>query len=491
VNHLKFKTIYDLLEDEYKEKNILLEYFSEISTFIHKALRENPIKSINKGEDPTGLKVSKEFKTEEKIYSEINKFVKDKLAEYRLKNASNKDRKLFEILNSLANQQQTQNVNQSHADINNMVVSNILTKSLGKKEFNSSNLLLHSNNSLKNNYLLNNENVNNKSVTMSKSNFHISQPILNQGHGHSYGVPLKTADRYTEERELNDPKNEIQEDELNMKRIREITLNPYNLLLTNEIINKLDDSCRSLIYVLNDFLINERNRLEKEELQVWKEKKSYDSLKQAVGNSTEFDQFKGVSAANSFLGKNYNLINCIQILDEDREKIKSKMNKIDTKKKVYVQIANYSEEVFNYIKKEAQTSKIDNEIVHEKLSTLKKMIDEFSRIEENYVETNRFSARINREINNMQTNLKYNSNFLNLANTNNINNTFTNFFSTYDRKNIHKDFVSPYSHHFFNYKRSRYELDTKLDLLKSRISNSSFYGGTLNTGNFTNFSIHY
>lgn len=84
------KNSYDLLEIEYKEKSVLLDYFLEIGAEIIKKFRDCNIKNDN-------FLLNRSVWDNEKIYDELYRITKEKHKKFKEQFSLIKDKKIFEI----------------------------------------------------------------------------------------------------------------------------------------------------------------------------------------------------------------------------------------------------------------------------------------------------------------------------------------------------------------------------------------------------------
>lgn len=386
------KTSFEILESEYKDKSLFLEYFVEIGSFMIKLLKEDNISKVEYN-DSLLARVVRLLDKEENISNKLMKTAREKHNDYKLKNQLLKDKKIF--------------------NFNNTTKNNF---------FNSNNLLISSN---------------------TGNNF--NSPVLNTNRTVIIESPNQNM-RYKDNEQLN-----------------ETNMNSYDLLLTNDIINKIDDTNKNLIYLINDFLITEKNVLEKEEQDINKEKANLVSIKHAINN------VENLSYTNA------HLMSSFQILDEDREKFKSKENKFNSKKKIYDKIIIHIEEIFIYIKQNKTLLHERKDIINEKLGLVKNHIDEYNaNFKFGFIGSLPCNPTKDIKIANSTDFFLSQKSFMKPSpETENINNTFTNFFSLYDKRTLHDNIRLPYTNEFFNYKRNKYELDSKMDVLKARMNNSN------------------
>ena len=90
VSTQRKRASYEILEVEYKEKSLFLDYYIDIGSHLVKFIKENPTKRIDKETNNLIMMPS----VEEKIYEEIVNYTKEKHKEYKIKYTVLKEQKL-------------------------------------------------------------------------------------------------------------------------------------------------------------------------------------------------------------------------------------------------------------------------------------------------------------------------------------------------------------------------------------------------------------
>lgn len=457
INCQRKKTTYEILEVEYRERSLMLDYFTEIGSYLIKFLKDNPTKKIDT-ESTNLIKISQ---ISQKVYEDLVSYVKEKQKEFKMKTGQMKDKKLFDIFENY-----NANLSNSNGFCNsNLNSGNNLPFSLSQNNFRQSNLDVMVNNksvNMNNSYVGTRFNVSQSNQFVNNNSQFISQNKFSNGNQ----TPHLTTDRYKDEE--NAEKNNIQMQSMS----NNLTNTERNIFfLSNDIISKLESTQKNIINIINDFLLSEREKLEKDFLQLMNHKKIYENLKNTIDNiGVGLSEYGSCSiGATSFI-RNYNnsnLLSYFQILEEDKEKIRKEELIFTHKKNIYDKIESVIEDCFIYIKNNVDFES-KKEIISDKLLMIKNQIDEYFEL---YSEIKKsrfgdqpkpFSVTFPKKDNNLGSssfNLNNVNNSVKIGTStdffisqklknegqmqkNNIddpNNTFQNFFTLYSRKSLHED----------------------------------------------------
>jgi hypothetical protein len=484
------KASYEVLEVEYKEKSLLLDYYVEVGTQLVRCLKDNPTKKIDK-ENRNIIKVNQ---IEEKIYENIISHVKEKQNEFRVKNLQMKEQKLFDICSPFSIQSNhPMNATSPHMSSSNVVQN--------KNQFNSNSLLISQNNmrnsinidntnlqnmsSLNNtmmnqnplNNTMNNTMMHNKSVLNPYNNHNKSVNINNVSNLNNYPspsfhqtniqkVPLSSG-RYSNENIIYyDQKEKIdkfREDQFKDLKERQNTnnsnpnsysQNPFHL--TQEIIEKLDLNEKNIIQVLNDFLFIESDRLQKEYLNLINHKKIYENLKITIDEVNTNGNGSNQNLNNSLIG--YYLI-----VEEDKDKIKLEERNYTYQKNIFEQIESLIEDCYIYIRNNINFEN-KKDIISDKLKMVQRSVDDYYEAYSELKQSKRnFNSglgsdcsTLNKSIHGKESNTsqmkmgnstdlftsqKMNREKSSIYNSDNSNNTFNNFYTLYSRKSLHDNLL--------------------------------------------------
>lgn len=481
------KASYEVLEVEYKEKSLLLDYYVEVGTQLVKYYKDNPTKKIDK-ESRNIIKVDQ---TEEKIYEKILRDVKEKQNEFRVKNSQIKELKLFDIFSPISIESNfLRNSSSAHMSTNNLVQSN-------KNQFNSSNLLLSQNNmrssvnidntniqnmSSLNNTMMNQNPLNNTmNNTMMQHNKSVINPYSNNAHNKSINInthsnlnnfhnpsshhkaPLSSG-RYSNDNLMYSDQNEnTGKDQFREFRDRQISCNsnpnsfsqnPFHL--AQEIIDKLEANEKNIIQVINDFLFIESDRLQKDHVNLSNHKKIYENLKITIDEVNTNGNGSNQNLNNSLVGY-------YQIVEEDRDKIRLEERNYNYQKNIFEQIESLIEDCYIYIRNNINFQ-IKNDIISDKLKMLQRSIDDYYEAYSELKQSKRnLNLGLSSDCNNLNKSPRSNANSnsqvksgnstdfymsqkiekekSNIYNSDNSDNNFNNFYTLYSRKSLHDNLL--------------------------------------------------
>jgi hypothetical protein len=296
-----------MLELDYKEKSILLDYYIEIGTNIVNLIKDN-------NQTGNNFKLS-----EDKLVEQILTFVREKQKDYKTRSTNMKDKNIFEFLDrGKATFDNTNNLNsslnlmQQSRDMNSFKIRSGNEGSLGGQFRSTDNNLMRS--------------------------------------GHKMAT---VESRYNEEDD-DKPVNTVS-----------------NLTLSNDIMNKIDDNNKNLIYVINDFLSTEKTTLEASFEEIENDKKIYSGIRAAVQNNTLMNPMKNYQSS---------LYSYMQILDDDKDKINHKEVVLHNKLKVFGGIESITESFYSYIKIHSSELNEKRMEISEKLVMIKGQIDEYMKL---------------------------------------------------------------------------------------------------------------
>lgn len=153
--------------------------------------------------------------------------------------------------------------------------------------------------------------------------------------------------------------------------------------------------------------------------------KNYDNLRSAVNQS--------IFVGNSFSSTNQ--IGCLQVLEDNKEKIREKEQIFKYSKKLFDQINAYSQDVFEFIRQNKRDLKNLQDVILEKLESVQTGI--FSYL--NSIEDHK-KAKYLKESRMFESSAsKMFSSTSPMKDTNFLSGSFSNFMSVYNRQNIHDD----------------------------------------------------
>ena len=418
LEYQKYKNLYDLLENEMKYKMLSMNYLLEITNNIIKTVVDATNKDIDQDE----------------IIQNILKYAKDKLTTYKFKFSKEKDNKLYPFLKNLK-----------------LLDSN----KLNKKDFNESD------------------------VQKSFEQNIIQLPINQEKSRLTHFVP---SERYSEPNETQNEKEKNNKHN-NKELIESITEN-NNL---NELdVYVIDTNSNIIIPLLSDFYLR---KLDTEEISL------YTDITLFLKNEyTKIDNINKYGTTNNFTNIKLNLqiLDKIKLYTEDtfnfiQKNISNKKNRIFFKEKLQLLVNNIADYRKNFLIDETKINKppISGGYLQNQ-----------NNIEQNYANINNIT-NINPIISEDKMNLtsksfnyhqikvdnkkkdneieKNNNQFPNYSVKPNktfqpiesirISGRFNSFYTHYNPSVLGDGLNTPFSHEFFNYKKNKYEVDTKLSLL--------------------------
>ena len=401
----KHSSYVDMIEEEYKQNTILIEYFIEIIRMITGLINEDnkKIKNIN---------INKE-NANEYLINEILQRINDLMEDFRYKYEDEQNNRLYPLLydtlqkikNLKFDDENNYNIgfisNRGNPLINsnpNITNANYLNY-INNSQMNDSNYNLNNNNNLFSNRTNNNTILNNNQINSSR------QMQLNNSS--SYINPLTQRNNYylNQNRTLNpsSPRNNsnifpIKEDiESNLSSAN---LNYINIpQLPNEIVNNLNSENIQNYKLVMNFLINEYNQISEEQNNYFNRNNANQKLN-LLKESGEFAKYNHIFE---------------QISKQENDRNKQYLKDIESKKKVLELIKNNYEESFNFIIKYYNNSNI----VNNKLRVLITHIEDY-----------------NKHFNSKRRNFTNNNNSTNDNLQNLLNNTFQIERRNYNQQNI-------------------------------------------------------
>ena len=417
LEYQKYKNLYDLLENEIKYKMLSMNYLLEITNNIIKNVVDATNKEINHDE----------------IIQSILKYAKDKLTTYKFKFSKEKDNKLYPFLKNLK-----------------LLNSN----KLNKKDFNISD------------------------VQKSFEQNIIQLPINQEKSRLTNFIP---SERYSEPNETQNEK------EKNFKTENKETLESIN---ENNNLNELDvyviDTNNNIIIpLLSDFYLR---KLDTEEISL------YTDITLFLKNEyTKIDNINKYGTINNCTNIKLNIIilDKIKLYTEDtfnfiQKNISNQKNKIFFKEKLQLLVNNIADYRKNFLIDETKINKppisggylqnqnnigqnytninnitnINPIISEDKMNLTSKSFNYNHKKIDNKKKENDIEK--NHQFSNYS--IKENKNFQPIESVR-ISGRFNSFYTHYNPSILGDGLNTPFSHEFFNYKKNKYEIDSKLSLL--------------------------
>lgn len=477
----KMKSLYDLSEKEFLEKELLINYYVDILSFLNKNIIEKPLFENEGSSQRTG--------EEDSLITSLFKFGKEKISEYRMKNKNMKAFKFFPFLEA---ELYKSNVFNDIANAN----ASIMNYSNAENSIVNIQLPQHQNsNSFYFNHSSSTPNIRNSQVNTSGFLFHGAKPqqpvvvnnpmtsirlnpqytdqsnkVSTRYPPNSNNINMNTFSQsnrsfipYTD----NNPEGMINENYgdsgINQQNNQFDVINTerhLTLKLPNEIISTFPDNVFQLYSNIIDFLSTETIALNKE----------YSIIAHQVQLSTKLAE----------INENGDLLQYSQAFNEEKLKSirreKLHLSKVDT----FEIIKSHIDEVFNFI--------IDNstrkDIFPGKLEMLIKHIDDYNKtfgiktLRTLSIENpTNISLEYDNTMKKRMNNMGYDGG-LNNINVENVNNSFTNFYSLYGPNRLNDKFNTNYSHEFFNFKKNNEYLNYKV------MSNTNYNYGANPSRNF-------
>ena len=429
LEYQKYKNSYDLLENEYKYKMLSLNYLIEITNNIIKTTIDTTNKEINNDE----------------IIQNIIKYSKDKLTTYKFKFSKEKDTKLYSFLKNLK-----------------LFDSN----KINKRDFHYSDMQ--------------------KSFEQNV----IQLPMTNEKSRFSNFIP---SERYTEPNNTQQENEKIIKEEENNQIVENLNSNNNNLnnlnILNN--VNELDvyviDTNKNItIPLLPDFYLRQ---LDTEEISL------YTDITLFLKNEyIKIDNINKYGTINPSINVKLNLLilDKIKLYTEDtfnfiQKNISNRKNKIFFKEKLQLLVNNIGDYRKNFF--------IDENQINRPPST-ESYYKNQNNIEQNYNNLTNINPIISEDKMNLTSkSFNYNlkrgenkkkeiesekSNFTSYipnskikenkifepSDSMRISGRFNRFYTNYNPSVLGNGLNTPFSHEFFNYKKNKYELDSKLSMLK-------------------------
>jgi len=417
LKYQKYKNLYDLLENELKYKMLSMNYLLEITNYIIKTVVDTANKDIN----------------HEEIIQNILKYSKDKLTTYKFKFSKEKDNKLYPFLKSLK-----------------ILDSN----KLNKNDFNVSD------------------------VQKSFEQNIIQLPINQEKSRLTHFVP---SERYSEPNETQNEK---------VKNIKTDNKEPIESINENNNLNELDvyviDTNNNIIIpLLSDFYLR---KLDTEEIGL------YTDITLFLKNEyIKIDNINKYGTTNNFTNIKFNLIilDKIKLYTEDtfnfiQKNISNQKNKIFFKEKLQLLVNNIADYRKNFLIDETKINKppisggylqnqnnigqnytninnitnINPIISEDKMNLTSKSFNYNHKKIDNKKKENDIEK--NHQFSNYS--IKENKNFQPIESVR-ISGRFNSFYTHYNPSILGDGLNTPFSHEFFNYKKNKYEIDSKLSLL--------------------------
>ena len=477
----KMKSLYDLSEREFIEKELLIDYYIDILSFMNKNIIEKPLFENDN--------ISSRTDEENNFISKLFQYGKDKQNEYRTKNRNLKGFKFFPFidmelvkLNAFSNDSNINMsmMNYSYADNSMVNIQPSLHKPNQSYLFNHSSSTPNIRTSQQNSYIYHGKQNQqpvplNNSITSIRLNPQMNEPNnkvssrytinSNNGNLNTYSQSTRSLNGYNNEN-INSRQDVIGDhyEENNNYNIVNNNTNEINserallLKLPNDIIATFSDSVFKLYSNIIDFVSDETICLNKE----------YAVISHQVQLSSKLTE----------INENGDLLQYSQAFNEEKlksiRKEKIHMSKVDT----FEMIKSHIDEVFSFIM-ENSTRK---DIFTGKFEMILKHIEDYNQTFNSSTRRNLSVdnvANISIEYDKRRPNSSYDRNNLNNnINVENVNNSFTNFYQLYGPNRLNEKFNTNYSHEFFNYKKNNEYLNYKV------MSNSNYNSNINPSRNF-------
>ena len=473
TNGIKFKhkkSLYDIVEKNYKEKRLLIKYFIDILQYIKKIVIENPLNNI--------IDSNENKKIDDNQINDLIQYTKNKIEEFRNKYMNEMMQKLFPFLENPSNI-----LNQSLNNINipipnsylNMSSDNIMTDKINNAMMNQTllnqnimnqtmmnpNLNMNPNTSFMNNpnnmnqYLLNQNQLNQNLINPNNSMMNMQQNNFNQLNFD----PMNTTMRTNYNPNLNIFKNNFEKPDNSQNRYLNQTMNNFNMNPMNnnlmeqsyynmnsnligslpeiqsDIIKNLSDEDFNLYNKINEFLIDESASLNRE-YNEYEKKKFYDNQMSQITEQGHYLQLS-------------------QIINDEKIKSIRYGKYFSDKISAFNLIKKRAEECYKFISDNSSRKDIFKDkfnLILQHINDYKKTIKSMKNpIEQKNLGETTYTLRKSPYLN-PSSNMT--------AET--IKNNYTNFYTYYTPNTLDTTINTPYVHQFFNTKKNN-------DLLNMRI----------------------
>ena len=373
----KYSSYVDLAEDEYKQNNILLQYFIDLIKLINKMISENY--SINDNQN-------------ELILNEIISNIYNIKNNYRNKYENEKDIKLYPFLNEAL--LKIINLIFSEDNTNNIINNSIYGKSFVNNNASQINYInRNANNSIMNDTY---NNMNNNLIKTNRTVLNINSNNISNFEDSSINLNLNNIPSlYNTQRQSQNPNNNLfsspsssptkrnnntflnktfsntfrprynnmqpinEEVELNSQEINIENININIPQLPSNIINNFNLENIRNYKIISNFLIEESRNLLQEQSNYYNKKNANNKLN-ILRESGEYSQYNNIFE---------------QISRQEQSKANHYLKEIQSKSSIFEMIKNNCEENFNFIFKYPDR----NNVINNKLSVLIKHIEDYNK----------------------------------------------------------------------------------------------------------------
>jgi hypothetical protein len=496
INIQRLKLNYSNLELELKEKHIILKYYLEVISLFLKFLKYSPLKIIERNSNSQEFSILpfvKNLKFDEQgfqIFIESVKQTSDKLKKLHC-NLKNKNyHGLAELNGFVLNSLILRKSYGSNKLINTCNLANSLFPSQDKNFFNggkisssnfysqnlnmtdnfNSNPLIQPNDFSKNNFHNCNCNNHNSYMQISKPlDYDINQSLNLKSESR---IPISTErGGYNKKYEPYDETNKfIQfihptfQDEKSSRCDKNFNIH-HPLILDSSYLSKLSENDNNLVSIINEFILSEQDRLSNELLNYENHKNIIDNLNgtlEKIGNSQNIQNY---SNSNYLLFSNY-----LQILEDDKEKLKLEARSFNYKKNIYDKIESAIEDCYIYIKNNVKFE-TKKDLITEKLTAIKNHIDDYYEVYSELKKINLGTLK-QQSVTNKEYNVEnFNKNTINFEELNSVK-TFPVIFKNH--KNNSLDKIGNSTNFFISQKLNDLKSDSNYSTYLPQSKNSNF-----------------
>ena len=449
------KSLYDMVEKNYKEKKILINYFIEILSYIQKVIINYPLNNI--------LDSNENKKMEENQINELIQYTKNKIEEYKNRIQNELTQKLFPFLENASTilNQTLNNINvpMPNTYLNmtsdnimdnynkNLLNQTLMNQTMMNQTMRNPNINLNPNISYANNNLNNNQilNPNVSLMNIQRNNFNQNYDPMNTTLRTNYNSNFNSFKNNFENPNdnnnyLNQTMNNIYPNNLNASMMEQSYYNhPYiNLFdslpeIPNEIRKNFSDDDFKLYNQINDFLIDESNKLNRE-FNEYEKKKFYDNQ---ISQITEQGHYLQLS----------------QMINDEKIKSIRYGKYFSDKIQAFNLIKGRTEECYKFVIENSNRK----DIFKDKFNLILQHIRDYNKTIKSM--KNPIEQESNLEVYSLR---KSPYSTIPTMNAETIKNNYTNFYTYYNPGSLDTSINTPFSHQFFNTKKNN-------DILNMRI----------------------